>query len=326
MTESKYSIRPLQFDDISTYSISDRASKVHVGLFGRTATPDDTVGDFIDKLPRILAGNQLRDLIAAIRRAKDEGNPILWGMGGHVIKCGLGPILVDMMRGGFVTGIAMNGSAAIHDFEIALHGSTSEEVDNELKTGRFGMARETGEYLNRAINQAATDGIGAGEGIGRFLHDSGHGIQFRHLDSSVLYEAYARSIPTTVHVAIGTDVIHNHPTASGRLIGKATMHDFKLLSALVTELEGGVYVNLGSAVILPEVFLKALSAALNLGHSINRITTANLDFIQHYRPGENVLKRPTGRGGRAIALTGHHEIMLPLIAAALKQPGTDNGH
>ena len=171
MTESKYSIQPLEFDDISTYAIADRASKVHVGLFGRTAAPDDTVGDFIDKLPRILAGNQLRDLIAAIRRAKDDGKPILWGMGGHVIKCGLGPILIDMMRGGFVTGIAMNGSAAIHDFEIALHGSTSEEVENELKTGRFGMARETGEYLNRAIGQAATDGIGMGEGVGRFLHE-----------------------------------------------------------------------------------------------------------------------------------------------------------
>jgi hypothetical protein len=317
--DSRYPIEPFEFDGVSTYPISERASKVHVGLFGKPAGPSDTVGDFIAKLPEILGGVELRDLVAALVRARSQGRPILWGMGGHVIKCGLGPILIDLMRDGFVAGLAMNGSAAIHDFEIGLHGSTSEEVEDELRTGRFGMARETGEFLNRAINEAAADGIGVGEGIGRFLGRTDLEIEFKHLDCSVLNEAYARSIPVTVHLAVGTDIINVHPTASGESLGKATMRDFKLLSALVSRLEGGVYLNVGSAVILPEVFLKALSVARNLGHSVDRITTVNLDFIQHYRPRENVLKRPTRRGGRAIALTGHHEIMLPLLAAALKQ-------
>ena len=319
MSESKYPIDPLEFDDISTYPISERKSKVHTGLFGIPAEPTDTVADFLDKLPRILAAADLRDLVGVLVEARAEGRPLLWGMGGHVIKCGLGPILIDMIRDGFVTGILMNGSAMIHDFEIALHGSTSEEVETELKTGRFGMARETGEYLNDAINDGAGRGLGIGESAGRFLDRTDHGIDFKHLDSSVLYEAYARAIPTTVHVAIGTDITHIHPSASGENLGRGTMLDFKLLSRIVTGLEGGVYVNLGSAVILPEVFLKALSVARNLGHTVDKITTANLDFIQHYRPRENVLKRPTQRGGRAIALTGHHEIMLPLVAAALKQ-------
>lgn len=324
MTESRYTIRPIEFDGVSTYPIAERESKVHTGLFGKPSSTGETMRGFLEKLPRILAASELLDLVSAIRRARRTGRPILWGMGGHVVKCGLGPILLDMMREGFVTGLLMNGSAVIHDFEIGLHGSTSEEVEKELRTGRFGMAEETGTYLNRAINDAAAGGIGLGEGVGRFMHGTGQGVEFRHLDASVLYEAYARSIPVTVHVALGTDIIHVHPSASGELMGKATMRDFKLLAALVAGLEGGVYVNLGSAVILPEVFLKAVSVARNLGHRVDGITTANLDFIQHYRARENVLKRPTERGGRAIALTGHHEIMLPLIAAALKQAGTDD--
>lgn len=322
MSESRYGVEPLDFDGISTYPIAERRSKVHVGLFARPIEARDTVGAFLDTLPRILAGADLRDLVAALLRARREERPILWGMGGHVIKCGLGPVLIDLMRDGFVTGILMNGAAVIHDFEIALHGATSEEVADELGSGRFGMARETGEYLNRAINAAGRDGIGAGEGVGRFLQDPPDGVRFPHLDASVLHEAYRASIPVTVHVAIGADIIHVHPWASGEAVGRAAMRDLKLLAAMVSRLERGVYINLGSAVILPEVFLKALSAARNLGHTVDRITTANLDFIQHYRPRENVLKRPTQRGGRAIALTGHHEIMVPLLAAALKQAGT----
>ena len=322
MTESRYPIEPLEFDDVSTYPISERKSKVHTGLFGKPVVPSDTVGNFLDKLPRILGAADLRDLISILIEARAGRRPLLWGMGGHVIKCGLGPILIDMMRDGFITGILMNGSAMIHDFEVALHGSTSEEVETELKRNRYGMARETGEYLNDAINSGSKRGLGIGESIGYFLNRTDNEIDFKHLDSSVLYEAYVRSIPTTVHVAIGTDITHIHPSASGEHLGRATMQDFKLLSAIVTKLEGGVYVNLGSAVILPEVFLKALSVARNLGHKVDKITTANLDFIQHYRPRENVLKRPTQRGGRAIALTGHHEIMLPLVAAALKQAPT----
>ncbi len=320
MSESKYPIRPLEFDDISTYPIGDRTSKVHVGLFAKPSSTGDSVGDFIEKLPRILGAERLRNLIAAIRSARKSEKAVIWGMGGHVIKCGLGPTMVELMRDGFVSGIAMNGAAAIHDFEIAFEGSTSEEVENELGSGRFGMARETGEYVNVAINRGAMDGIGIGESIGRFIVESGREIPFKHRDASVLAEAYSRSIPVTVHLAIGTDITHIHPSASGEKLGEGTMRDFKLFCELTKGLDGGgVYVNLGSAVILPEVFLKAVSVVRNLGGSLTGFTTANLDFIQHYRPTQNVLKRPTQGGGQAIALTGHHEIMLPLIAAALKQ-------
>ena len=322
MSESKYPIRPLEFDDVSTYPIGDRTSKVHVGLFAKPSSADDSVGDFIEKLPGILGAERLRNLIAAIRSARTSEKAVIWGMGGHVIKCGLGPTMVELMRDGFVSGIAMNGAAAIHDFEIAFEGSTSEEVENELGSGRFGMARETGEYINGAINRGAMDGIGIGESIGRFIVESGRDIPFKHRDASVLAEAYSRSIPVTVHLAIGTDITHIHPSASGEKLGKGTMRDFKLLCELTKGLDGGgVYVNVGSAVILPEVFLKAVSVVRNLGGSLTGFTTANLDFIQHYRPTQNVLKRPTQGGGQAIALTGHHEIMLPLIAAALKQSG-----
>jgi len=319
MTESRYPIRPLEFDALQTYPLGDRKSKVHTGLFGRPSAAGDTVADLIAKLPRILAGAELQALIEAIRTARREGKARLWGMGGHVIKCGLGPILVDMMREGSITGILMNGAAMIHDFEIALCGSTSEEVETGLGAGRFGAARETGEYLNLAINEGGAEGLGIGESVGRFIAENRRGIAFPHAELSVLAEAYSRGIPVTVHLAIGADITHIHPAASGESLGRGTMQDFKLLCAVVRNLEGGVYVNLGSAVILPEVFLKAVSVARNLGGVLRVFTTANLDFIQHYRPTENVLKRPTRDGGRAIALTGHHEIMLPLLAAALKE-------
>ena len=214
----------------------------------------------------------------------------------------------------------MNGSAAIHDFEVALNGATSEEVDEQVGAGRFGMARETGEYVNAAIDAAAAAGIGIGEGLGRFivlgLEPS---VSFTHKSASILAAAYSNRIPVTVHVAIGTDIIHAHPQASGRAIGEATHYDFRLFCSMTRELDGGgVYLNVGSAVVLPEVFLKAVSVVRNLGHRLEEFTTANLDFIQHYRPTQNVLKRPTQHSGQAIALTGHHEIMIPLIAAALK--------
>lgn len=322
MPKSRYSLSPLEFDGISTYPISERASKVDATMFAEPVDATDTIGTFLDRLPRILAADELRALAAAIATAHDSGRPILWGMGGHVIKCGLAPIFIDLMEKGFVNGIMMNGSAVIHDFEIALAGSTSEEVETELGQGRFGMARETGEYVNAAINEGAGDAIGIGESLGRFLERNGHGIAFPHLDSSLLHAAYRRSVPVMVHVAIGTDIVHMHPAVSGEALGRTSMIDFKLLAAIVAGLEGGVYVNVGSAVILPEVFLKALSVARNLGRRIDALTTANLDFIQHYRPRENVLKRPTASGGRAIALTGHHEIMVPLLAAAIDHAST----
>ena len=318
--ESRYDFDPAAFDAVSTYPIAERHSKVDASMFGRPSSSSDTVGQFIDKLPRILGADALRDLVHALERAREANRPILWGLGGHVIKCGLGPVLIDLMEAGYATGFLMNGSAVIHDFEIGFHGSTSEDVEHELKTGRFGMARETGQYVNDAINTAAGLGLGVGEGVGRFMAENSGPLRFTHLDSSLLYAAYSRSVPVTAHLAIGTDIVHVHPAASGENLGKATMHDFRLLCTMVGRLEGGVYVNVGSAVVLPEVFLKALSVARNLGNTVDEITTANLDFIQHYRPRENVLKRPTARGGQSIALTGHHEIMLPLVAAALKRP------
>lgn len=318
MTESIYSVRPLDLDRVSSYPIKGRSSKVSTELFGRPSSGADTVQMFVEKLPRILAAEAFRNLVDAIQKARQSKHTVLWGMGGHVVKCGLGPVLIDLMQNRLVSGIAMNGAAMIHDFEVALNGSTSEDVEDELGSGRFGMARETGEYLNRAVNEGHRRGLGTGESVGSFLADTAHGIRFDHLDSSMLYQAYERSIPVTVHLAIGTDITHMHPSASGESLGGTTMTDFRLLCAMVGGLQNGVYVNLGSAVILPEVFLKAVSIVRNLGISLNEFTTANLDFIQHYRPSQNVLRRPTHRGGKAIALTGHHEIMIPLLAAALK--------
>lgn len=320
MVDSRYPIKPLDFDGISTYSLESRKSKVHAGMFAKAMDGSENILGFISKLPHILAADSLRTLIRAILYAKTAGKPIIWGLGGHVIKVGLGPVIVDLMHSGFATGIAMNGSAAIHDFEVALRGATSEEVEEQLTDGKFGMARETGEYMNSAITGACASKIGMGEGLGRFISQGKDGqLAFEHTRSSILSEAYSRNIPVTVHVAIGTDIIHAHPEVSGQAHGETTYQDFRLFCTMVKDLAGGgVYLNIGSAVILPEVFLKAVSIVRNLGHPLEEFTTANLDFIQHYRPTQNVLKRPTQNSGQSVALTGHHEIMVPLIAAALK--------
>jgi hypothetical protein len=318
--DSEYPIKPLDFDAISTYPLESRKSKVNSGMFGKPMDGSENILGFVSKLPHILAAESLRTLVRAILYARSAEKPVLWGIGGHVIKVGLGPVLNDLMQAGFVTGIAMNGSAAIHDFEVALRGTTSEEVEEQLGEGRFGMARETAEYMNAAIGAAATEQLGVGEGLGRFIDSAqDSAIDFQHRQSSVLAEAYSRRVPVTVHIAIGTDIIHAHPQASGSALGQATYRDFRLFCGLVQHLDGGgVYLNVGSAVVMPEVFLKAVSVVRNLGHRLEEFTTANLDFIQHYRPTQNVLKRPTQNSGQAIALTGHHEIMIPLIAAALK--------
>lgn len=315
--DPRYPIQPLQLDGISTYPLESRKSKVHAGMFGKPMDGSENVLGFISKLPHILAGESLRTLIQSILYARASAKPILWGLGGHVIKVGLGPVFIDLMQYGFVTGIAMNGAAAIHDFEVALRGMTSEEVEQQLGEGRFGMARETSEYMNRAVAGAAANKIGMGEGLGRFMEQSAD--LFHCSSASVLAEAYSKKIPVTVHVAIGTDITHVHPGTSGPALGETSYHDFRLFCAMVRELHaGGVYLNVGSAVVLPEIFLKAVSAVRNLGYPLEEFTTANLDFIQHYRPVQNVLKRPTQNSGQAFALTGHHEIMVPLIAAALK--------
>ena len=249
-----------------------------------------------------------------IRKAREKKRAIIWGFGGHVVKVGLAPVLIDLMEKGFVTSLATNGSGMIHDFEIALSGSTSEEVEEQLPSGAFGMARETGEFLNQAICKGAQTEQGIGESVGEFME--GHDTKYPEL--SLLLTAHKRDIPLSVFIAIGTDIIHNHPKASGEAMGKSSQIDFRIFTQQVSLLnQGGVYLNLGSAVILPEVFLKAVSLVRNTGHPLKDFTTANLDFIQHYRPTKNVVERPVLEAGTGIALTGHHEIMIPLLAALL---------
>ncbi len=320
---SIYNIRPLGLEMIRTYPLAGRKSKVSVRHFARVHRRGASVREFLDSLPRILATEDLRAVVAAILRARARRRAVLWGLGGHVIKVGLGPVLIDLIRRGFVTGLAMNGAALVHDFEIALVGNTSEDVEAGLGGGEFGMAEETGLYLNEIAVGAARGGIGLGEAAGKLL-TSGR-LRVRHPEASVLVAAYLARVPVTVHLAIGTDIPHMHRSADGASLGAATHHDFRLFCALVKQMHpGGIYLNWGSAVVLPEVFLKAVSVARNLGTPLRPITTANFDFIQHYRPLQNVVKRPTAAVGRSAggqshgyALTGHHEILLPLVAAAL---------
>jgi len=323
---SIYDIRPFELDRVRTYPLASRPSKVSVTQFARVARRAVSVKDWVKSLPRILAGESLRAVVAALERARAKRKPIIWGLGGHVIKVGLGPVLIDLARRGYITTIAMTGAALIHDFEIGLVGATSEDVPLALGRGRFGMAEETGRCINQAIAQGDRERLGIGEAVGRFLCRSPRLARFGKY--SLLAAAYRHRVPVTVHEAIGTDIIHCHPALDARALGAATHRDFRLLAALVRGLGGGgVYLNVGSAVVLPEVFLKCVSLVANLGRPLRGITTVNLDFIQHYRPTQNVLARPTaaGRGqgpnaSHGYALTGHHELMIPLLAAALKQP------
>jgi hypothetical protein len=320
---SIYSIQPLTLGAVHTYPLASRKSKVSVRDFAKPIGANASLRKFLDSLPEILAAEDLRDLLSAIHVARKQRKAILWGVGGHVIKVGLGPVLIDLMKRGFVSGIAMNGAALIHDFEIALAGSTSEDVEAGIGEGQFGMAEETGKYLNEIAKLSQRIRIGYGEAAGQFLN-SGI-IDVKHADSSVLVAAYKHCIPVTIHLAIGTDIPHMHSAADGAALGDATYRDFRLFCALVQQMHpGGVYLNWGSAVLLPEIFLKAVSVVRNLGVPLRPITTANFDFIQHYRPLQNVVKRPTasGRNGRGpqshgYAITGHHELLLPLVAAAL---------
>jgi len=319
---SIYRIAPLSFEGMRTYPLAGRRSKVTVRQFARVAR-GAKAREFVETLPQILAARDLRELIAAVERAKKRKRPILWGIGGHVIKVGLAPVLIDLMRRGYVSAIAMNGAALVHDFEIAMAGNTSEDVEAVLGHGEFGMAEETGLYLNEAAVGAARSGMGLGEAAGKLLTNAR--LRAKHLDVSVLAAAYRARIPVTVHLAIGTDIPHMHRAADGAALGAATHHDFRLFCALVKRMHpGGIYLNWGSAVLLPEVFLKAVSVAQNLLGKAARgglrgITTANFDFLQHYRPMQNVVKRPTaGKGSRGFSFTGHHEILMPLLASALR--------
>jgi len=320
---SIYSILPITLGAVHTYSLSSRKSKVSVRDFAKPAGANASLMKFLDALPNILAAEDLRHLLGAMHTARKQRKAILWGIGGHIIKVGLGPVLIDLMKRGFVSGIAMNGAALIHDFEIALAGNTSEDVEAGLGEGQFGMAAETGQYINEFAKLSHRIRIGYGEAAGQFL--SSGIIEVKHADSSVLVAAYQQRIPVTIHLAIGTDIPHMHPAANGAALGDATHHDFRLFCALVEQMHpAGVYLNWGSAVLLPEIFLKAVSLVRNLGVPLRPITTANFDFIQHYRPLQNVVKRPTAAGrnqrgpeSHGYAVTGHHELLLPLVAAAL---------
>ena len=311
----KDDLRPLRLAEVKTYPLAERASKVSLEDFSRPIEADSTLQVFLASLPNILAVQSLRQLSARIRRARDLGKPIIWGIGGHVIKTGLAPVIIDLMKRGFVTAIAANGSVLVHDAEIALVGSTSEDVDATLAEGVFGGAEETGKLLNTAAQAGARDGIGLGESMGRALIS----ITPKHRDYSLLCVAYESRVPFTAHVTIGGDIAHFHPNADGASLGATTHTDFRLLAELVKRMNaGGVYLNVGSAVVLPEVFLKCVTLVRNLGHPLTDITTANLDFIQSYRPLTNVVRRPTEDGaGLGFSITGHHELTIPLLAAEL---------
>jgi hypothetical protein len=313
---SKYSRGPLDFANLKTVGLDERGGKVKTADFGKPYAGGSGVAGWLDSLPHILAADSFRAVVDALAGARARKRAIMWGLGGHVIKCGLAPVLLDLMRRGYATAFALNGSAAIHDFEIALAGHTSEDVEAVLPDGRFGSAEETGREMNRAIAGGASEGLGMGEALGRWLELAAAPA---HTASSLLLQAYRHGAPVTVHVAIGTDTPHTHPAADGAAIGAASHHDFRLFCAYVADLnDGGVYLNVGSAVVLPEVFLKAVSAVRNLGHPLAGFTTANFDFLQHYRPRVNVVERPHAQsGGAGYAITGHHELMIPLLAAAL---------
>ena len=308
-------LQPIDLTAVKTYELASRPSKVTVADFARPLSENDTVAEFLVKLPNILAVQSMKELAARLARARSLGKPIIWGIGGHVIKTGLAPILIDLMERGFVTAVAVNGSVLVHDTEIALVGSTSEDVDASLGQGDFGAAKETGEILNRAACRGRDDGIGLGEAMGREVSES----QPANADKSILCDAYERKIPVTAHLAIGADIGHFHSSCDGAALGETTHRDFRLMCSLVREMDGGgVYLNYGSAVILPEIFLKAVTVVRNLGGELTDITTANFDFIQGYRPSANVVRRPTADGaGRGFAITGHHELTMPLFAAML---------
>ena len=298
---------------IKTYPLRSRQSKVGLAQFATPYKAGSGVAALVKSLPNLLAAKDFKEVVEAIVAAKRGGQAIIWGLGAHVLKTGLSPVLVDLMERGFISAIATNGAGIIHDFEIALSGGTSEDVDATLGPGTFGMAEETGAELNRAINDGAAAGLGLGQSVGKHL-DS---LKPPFAQISVAAAAWRLKIPVTVHVAIGTDIIHMHPQASGAAIGEASLRDFKYFVSSVARLEGGVYLNCGSAVVLPEVFLKAVAIARNEGRSLDGLTTVNLDFLRHYRPLTNVVNRPTAGTGRGYSLTGHHELLIPLLAAAL---------
>lgn len=301
--------KKLDFKKIKTYPIKDRKNKVTVKDF--VDLKGWQPGDQVEKLfPKILKANDLKKIADAVVSSVKNNKPVIWGIGAHVIKCGLSPLVIDLMKKKLVTALAMNGAGAIHDFEIAFHGETSEDVAVEIKEGRFGMVEETGSMMNSALEKHFNEEAGLGEIWGKEIE----GGDYKYKEMSLLAAGYENSIPVTIHSAIGTDITHMHPSFNGSKTGQGSYNDFKLLSSIIARLDGGgCFFNIGSSVLLPEVFLKGLSVARNLGHNAHGFTTVNMDMIQHYRPQENVISRPTQDGGRGYSITGHHEIMLPLL-------------
>ena len=306
--------KQINLNNIKTDTSAHRKSKVDTSLEARPPFKGMTLKDFLDRLPGILKADDLKSIAKAVVSARKADKPVIVMLGGHVIKTGCSPVLIDLARKGLVTHFASNGSAAIHDAELALFGHTSEDVDEALSNGTFGMASDLADFVNNASKTAAQHNEGFGEALGQLLLDSNCPFPER----SLIAKSYELKIPYTLHIAMGTDIVHQHPSADGNAIGETSLRDFKILAHAVSELgDGGVVINFGSAVILPEVFLKCLSVARNLGHHVKNFTTANFDMIQHYRPNENVVRRPVIPGGKGYAVTGHHEIMIPLLAATI---------
>lgn len=311
---------PLSFSGLETYSLFERPSKVGLQDNAVPFAPGSPFADFLQSLPKQLAAKDFIEFVDRCADVVSQKKSLLVGIGAHVIKVGLNPLLIDLMERGIITGLAVNGACVVHDTEMALAGKTSEDVDAVLGAGKFGMAKETGEVVNQVLNQRKAD-VGFGEALGDFLLEN----KAPHADCSLFATARRCGIPVTVHVAIGTDIVHVHPSANGAAIGAGTYYDFQVFCRLVSALEGGAYINIGSAVLLPEVFLKALTVVRNLGHTVSRFTTANFDFLRQYRALTNVVCRPVAGAGKGYHFTGHHELMIPLLAAALKESLTSQG-
>jgi deoxyhypusine synthase len=309
----KAPLKKLDLSRVTMRSVKRKKHKVRQTAFAKAWEKGATFSRFLDSLPDILAGRQLREVTDRIVQTIRRNRRVLLGMGAHPIKVGLNPVLIDWMKNGVLSGIAMNGAGLIHDVELAMAGHTSEDVDEELSTGAFGMVKETHETINHAIQEGAEKELGIGEALGRTILNG----DFLFKELSLLAWGQRLGVPITVHVAIGTDIVHMGPSADGASIGKGSLQDFRTFASLVSGLENGVFINLGSAVIMPEVFLKALALVRNLGYPVTHLTTVNMDFIQHYRPLVNVVKRPTQAGGKGYTLIGHHELMFPLLAAAV---------
>lgn len=308
----KFGYEEFDLSSVKTYPLASRTSKANAADFARPFT-DPGAANLVASFPSILGGADFKAVVSAMRTARDAGHGLIWGIGAHVLKTGLSPVLIDLMERGYICALATNGAGIIHDFELALSGATSEDVDEALGPGRFGMAEETGRELNAAINQGVARGLGLGQSVVAHLHHR----QPPFANVSVLAAAGRLEIPVTVHVGIGTDVIHMHEDASGAALGEGSLRDFRYFVSNVARLENGVYLNCGSAVVLPEVFLKAVALARNTGRSLKGLTTVNIDFMRHYRPQTNVVTRPVAGVGRGYSLVGHHEILIPLLAAAL---------